>query len=79
MDGLLAHMFSLTRTRPVAQPQFHTPFIYLCVYISGLSVHHAHLGHGFGTLVFFLKGKKTPPVWRSSERVLVSSCDDEPT
>lgn len=76
MDGLRTHMFSLT-VRPVAQPRFHTRVIYLCVYISGLSVHHVHLGLGFGTLSFSLKAKS--PVRRSFTRVLVLSCDNEPT
>lgn len=71
MDGLLAHMFSLT-VRPVAQPRFHTRVIYLCVYISGLSVHHVHLGLGFGTLSFFLKGKKQKVQLGEVSRVFLS-------
>lgn len=51
MDGLLTHMFSLT-AQPVAQPRFHTPVIYLCIYIRGLSAHHVHSSPASAHLLF---------------------------
>lgn len=77
MDGLLAHMFSLT-AQPVAQPQFQTRVIYSCIYISGLSVHPVSFSLGFSTFDFFLKGEKSSWWIRGPVYVLVVF-NDEPT